>query len=77
MPELMKYTDVCIANEEDCQMALGIKAEADVHSGKLEHERLQQPDRHRSEGLPESEADRRHVARIEERFAQRLVRLPE
>jgi 2-dehydro-3-deoxygluconokinase len=37
MPELMKHTDVCIANEEDCQMALGIKAEADVHSGKLDH----------------------------------------
>lgn len=35
MPELMKYTDVCIANEEDCQMALGIKAEVDVHSGEL------------------------------------------
>ena len=38
MPDLMKYTDVCIANEEDCQMALGIKSEADVHSGKLEQE---------------------------------------
>jgi 2-dehydro-3-deoxygluconokinase len=37
MPELMKHTDVCIANEEDCQMALGIEAGADVHSGKLEH----------------------------------------
>src|SRR5215217_4341990 len=36
MPDLMKYTDVCIANEEDCQMALGIKSEADVHSGKLD-----------------------------------------
>src|SRR6476620_1432416 len=35
MPDLMKYTDVCIANEEDCQMALGIKADADVHSGTL------------------------------------------
>jgi len=32
----MKYTDVCIANEEDCQMALGIKSEADVHAGKLD-----------------------------------------
>src|SRR4051794_12384895 len=29
MPELMQYTDVCIANEEDCQMALGIKCESD------------------------------------------------
>lgn len=37
MPELARYVDVCIANEEDCQMCLGIKSEADVHSGKLEH----------------------------------------
>jgi 2-dehydro-3-deoxygluconokinase len=36
MPELMRYTDVCIANEEDCQMALGIKCEADVHAGELD-----------------------------------------
>lgn len=36
MPELIRYTDVCIANEEDCQMALGIKADADVHSGELD-----------------------------------------
>ena len=26
MPELLKYVDVCIANEEDAEMALGIKA---------------------------------------------------
>jgi 2-dehydro-3-deoxygluconokinase len=36
MPELMQYTDVCIANEEDCQAALGIKCEADVHAGELD-----------------------------------------
>ena len=38
MSELVRFVDVCIANEEDCQMALGIQAEADVHSGKLEME---------------------------------------
>lgn len=38
MPEIMRYTDVCIANEEDCQMALGIKCEADVHSGELDRD---------------------------------------
>ena len=38
MSELVQFVDVCIANEEDCQMALGIEAEADVHSGKLEHD---------------------------------------
>ncbi|HYZ86971.1 MAG TPA: sugar kinase [Bryobacteraceae bacterium] len=36
MTELIKYVDVCIANEEDVQMALGIEAEVDVHSGQLE-----------------------------------------
>lgn len=36
MRELVKYTDIGIANEEDCQMALGIKSESDVHSGKLD-----------------------------------------
>ncbi|MDQ6706602.1 MAG: sugar kinase [Acidobacteriota bacterium] len=36
MRELVKYVDVAIANEEDCQMALGIQADVDVHSGKLD-----------------------------------------
>lgn len=38
MRELVRYVDVAIANEEDCQMALGIQAGVDVHSGKLERE---------------------------------------
>jgi 2-dehydro-3-deoxygluconokinase len=38
MAELAKHVDICIANEEDCQMALGIKSAADVHSGELQHE---------------------------------------
>ena len=37
MSELMRHVDVAIANEEDVQMALGIKADVDVTSGKLEH----------------------------------------
>jgi len=36
MPELVKLVDVGIANEEDCQMSLGIQAAVDVHSGKLD-----------------------------------------
>jgi 2-dehydro-3-deoxygluconokinase len=37
MHELVKYVDVCIANEEDCQMSLGITAGGvDVHSGQLD-----------------------------------------
>ncbi len=35
MPELVKSVDVVVANEEDCQMALGISAPVDVHSGTL------------------------------------------
>src|SRR5579864_983371 len=37
MRELVKFVDFAIANEEDVQMALGIQADVDVHSGKLEH----------------------------------------
>jgi 2-dehydro-3-deoxygluconokinase len=35
MRELVKYADVGIANEEDCQMSLGITADVDVTSGDL------------------------------------------
>jgi 2-dehydro-3-deoxygluconokinase len=38
MTELVKLVDVVIANEEDCQMSLGIQAEADVHAGRLDPE---------------------------------------
>jgi 2-dehydro-3-deoxygluconokinase len=37
MRELIQFVDVAIANEEDCQMCLGIEAEVDVHSGSLDH----------------------------------------
>ncbi len=36
MGELVKHVDVVIANEEDCQAALGIQADVDVHAGKLD-----------------------------------------
>jgi 2-dehydro-3-deoxygluconokinase len=36
MRELTRSVDIAIANEEDVQMALGIQAEVDVHSGKLD-----------------------------------------
>jgi 2-dehydro-3-deoxygluconokinase len=36
MRELTQYVDIAIANEEDVQMALGIQAEVDVNSGKLD-----------------------------------------
>ena len=38
MPALVAHTDYCIANEEDCQAALGIEAGVDVHSGQLDRD---------------------------------------
>ena len=36
MSELVKHVDVGIANEEDCQMSLGITIDVDVESGELD-----------------------------------------
>jgi len=36
MPELVKFTDVLIANEEDVQVALGLELKVDVQSGQLD-----------------------------------------
>jgi 2-dehydro-3-deoxygluconokinase len=41
MRELVGVVDVAIANEEDCQKALGIQAAVDVDSGKLERAQYQ------------------------------------
>lgn len=38
MPDLFRLTDIGIANEEDCQMSLGLQVDVDVESGKLEIE---------------------------------------
>jgi 2-dehydro-3-deoxygluconokinase len=35
MREIVRDVDVIIANEEDCQQALGIKSTANVHSGEI------------------------------------------
>ncbi len=36
MTELVKYVDVGIANEEDCQKSLGISVDVDVEAGELD-----------------------------------------
>lgn len=36
MGELVKYIDIAIANEEDCQKSLGVKLDIDVESGELQ-----------------------------------------
>ena len=39
MSQLMRYVDVCIANEEDAKDVFGIEAaNTDIHAGKLNHE---------------------------------------
>jgi 2-dehydro-3-deoxygluconokinase len=38
MGELVRYVDIAVANEEDCQRSLGIEVESDVESGRLEPE---------------------------------------
>lgn len=42
MRELVGLATVGIANEEDCQKALGIEIDADVHAGRLDAERYRE-----------------------------------
>jgi 2-dehydro-3-deoxygluconokinase len=37
MSELVRFVDIGIANEEDCQKSLGITVDVDVTSGELDH----------------------------------------
>ncbi|MCG6878991.1 MAG: sugar kinase [Deltaproteobacteria bacterium] len=39
MREIVQYVDVAVGNEEDCQRALGIKADVEIESGILEVEK--------------------------------------
>jgi 2-dehydro-3-deoxygluconokinase len=42
MTELVKYVDIVLGNEEDCQKSLGVKVDVDVESGKLQAERYRE-----------------------------------
>ncbi len=42
MRELTKYVDVAIANEEDCQKALGLTADVHVESGELDRSKYEE-----------------------------------
>jgi len=42
MGKLVKYADIVIGNEEDCQKSLGIKMDIDVESGELQAERYKE-----------------------------------
>jgi len=42
MTELVKYADIIIGNEEDCQKSLGVKVDIDVESGRLQTEKYRE-----------------------------------
>jgi len=42
MGELVKYIDIAIGNEEDCQKSLGVKADIDIESGELKVNKYQE-----------------------------------
>lgn len=42
MSELVKYADIVMGNEEDCQKSLGIKMDVDVESGRLQTEKYKE-----------------------------------
>jgi len=42
MTELVKYADIVIGNEEDCQKSLGVKIDVDIESGSLQTEKYRE-----------------------------------
>ena len=42
MGELVKYADIALGNEEDCQKSLGVKVDIDVESGRLQTEKYRE-----------------------------------
>ena len=42
MGELVKYADIVMGNEEDCQKSLGVKVDVDVESGRLQTEKYKE-----------------------------------
>ena len=42
MSEIVKFTDIAIGNEEDCQKSLGVKVDVDVESGKLQTDKYKE-----------------------------------
>jgi len=41
MTKLVRYVDIALGNEEDCQKSLGVKVDIDVESGRLQTEKYQ------------------------------------
>lgn len=53
MSELVKYVDIGIANEEDCQKSLGIKIDVNVEKGKLNVEQYEKLTRNVLDKFPD------------------------
>ena len=74
MQQLIRHVDVAIANEEDCQMALGVQSDVDVHSGKLDRwQRYRGLAEKVLSQFPKLKIHCHHLARIAQRVAQRMV----
>ena len=69
MREIVQYVDVVIANEEDVQMALGIQADVDVHSGKLDVTQYEKLTAKVLGEFKKPPGHRHHAARIHQRLA--------
>jgi 2-dehydro-3-deoxygluconokinase len=75
MRELVACAHVGIANEEDCQKALGIEVDVDVKSGELGHEKYCALAKRVLAAFPNF-GDRYHAARKPQRRSQRVERGP-
>jgi len=42
MTKLVRYVDIALGNEEDCQKSLGVKVDVDVESGRLKTEKYRE-----------------------------------
>jgi 2-dehydro-3-deoxygluconokinase len=62
MREVVRHVHVGIANEEDCQKALGIDLDVDVHAGALEADRYCAMAETRARRVPEPRAPGDHTA---------------
>ena len=77
MTELVKYVDVAVANEEDVQKSLGIKADVDVESGSLNLDKYKALSAAVLERFSNLEMITITLAREPQRGYQRLGGLPE
>lgn len=71
MKPLMQYVDVCIGNEEDAELCLGFKPDADVEGGKTDAEGYKGNLQGDGEGI-RLQIRNLYVARVFLRYPQRL-----